>query len=1155
MSNTSVASLFDVSPRYLRSTNLERDFSDSKALHNYVLTRHAQECLTRLAGGLHSGSTQRAWRLTGNYGSGKSSFALFLAHWFAGGAAQLSKALQVDVGYERYGLKPRPKYLPLLITGSREPMGTAILRALARVLSDQYQRGATSLLQQRIEVAAAKGERLADEDIIGFISAANEKLLKDGKAGGLLVLVDELGKFLEHAAYHPETQDIYLLQRLAEAAARSGKTAPLFVVGLLHQGFDAYASSLDPSAQREWEKIAGRFDEILFNQPIVQVSELIASALRVRTSAVPAFAKEEARAGLDRAVALGWYGRSVSKAQATDLAPRTYPIHGTVLPVLVRAFARFGQNERSLFSFLLSDEPFGLRDFANREIARGSVYRLTDFYDYVRANFGYRLAMQSYRSHWAQIESMVESFATEDPLELQIIKTIGVLNLLDNPELLPTEEAVQAALGGPGGHDEAAIQEAVKTLHQRRRVLFRRGMSGTFCLWPHTSVDLESAYERAVKAVGQVESVGRHLSEFLQSRPLVARRHYIQTGNLRYFDVQYVTTDEIEKSASTATDADGTVIVALGENKADCQRAESLARGTAFASRHNTLLAVPNEPLSHQAGLVAEALRWEWVAVNTPELNADRFAREEVSRQKAVSRQRLEKRVQDLLGLRSLAGAMALKWYCAGRPVKISNGRELLESLSNLCDQLYPSAPRIKSELLNRRVLSSAAAAARTRLIDRVLSASDKPFLGMDPEKKPPEMSMYLSVLRESRIHAERPDGWRLRIPDGRGDPLNVAPCLKAIRAYLEQHGDRRVRASDLLNHLAKSPYGVREGLAPIFLAVYCAVHSQEMAFYEDGTFLREVKGDEFLRLSKSPESFELQLCRVRGIRAEVFAALLRVLNLKPGREEKQQHVLDVVRPLCLFVARLPDYARNTHRLSNETRAIREVILAAHEPVKLLFHDLPIACGFKAFPVGGSVPVGPAKEFSLQLKTRLDDLREAFDGLLGRMQKGVREAFDLNGSFDDVRAKLATRAESIVLLATEPKLRSFCLRLADKSLGTGAWLESLGSLLASQPPARWGDVEEDTFGRELSLLASRFKHLETIAFGKERPEEFSEAFRFSLTRSDGSEAQEVVFVDKHDVPDVESAAQRIRDIIGRDRRVGIAALSRVAWLVLKKDQE
>ena len=55
----------------------------------------------------------------------------------------------------------------------------------------------------------------------------------------------------------------FSLQRFAEAASRSGDE-PLFVVSLLHQGFSAYADHLDQSTEREWEKIAGRFEEIVF---------------------------------------------------------------------------------------------------------------------------------------------------------------------------------------------------------------------------------------------------------------------------------------------------------------------------------------------------------------------------------------------------------------------------------------------------------------------------------------------------------------------------------------------------------------------------------------------------------------------------------------------------------------------------------------------------------------------------------------------------------------------------------------------------------------------------------------------------------------------------------------------------------------------------
>lgn len=754
------------------------------------------------------------------------------------------------------------------------------------------------------------------------------------------------------------------------------------MVGLLHQGFDAYADNLDQATQREWEKIAGRFQEVLFNQPLAQISQLVAAAICVREQLLPPGSREEVRAGMEATFDVGWMGTAANRIDLVKLAPKLFPLHGTVLPALVRTFIRFGQNERSLFNFLLSNEPFGLQDFADRPLAIGNTYRLPDFYDYVRANFGHRLSVRSYRSHWTEIESMVESFATSDPIQLKIVKTVGVLNLLDEADLAPTDEAIQAALCGPSGLGAHKVRAALDNLHKTRRVLFRRGASGSYCLWPHTSVDLEAALEKATKAVGQMPNVGDALREFLETRPIVARRHYIQTGNLRYFDVRYCSAGDLEKAILQPTEADGLIVVALCEKLAHRTFAERVAESATAMGMRNLLIAVPHDPLINHAGLVADAQRWDWVALNTPELNGDRFAREEVTRQKNAARQRLERRVQDLLGLRSLEGGMALRWFQSGRPVTISSTRDLLSRVSEICDVLYDQAPLISNELVNRRSLSSAAAAARMRLIEQIFTGADKPFLDMDRTKKPPEMSMYLSILKRGRIHREDHGAWRLFEPTARTeseDPCRFLPAFQAIQVFLEKRGDGRVKVSEMFFHLAQPPLGIRAGIAPLILALFTAIHPEDVAFYEDNTFLREVRGDEFMRMSKAPETFEIQLCRIVGLRADVFELLLRVMEIASPTNKAGQ-ILDVVRPLCQFVARLPDYARNTRRLSSVALAVRAAILAAKEPVKLLFQDLPLACNMEPFPMTGPSSHSAAKQFAARLRSAIDELRAALPG-------------------------------------------------------------------------------------------------------------------------------------------------------------------------------
>ena len=121
------------------------------------------------------------------------------------------------------------------------------------------------------------------------------------------------------------------------------------------------------------------------------------------------------------------------------------------------------QNERSLFSFLCSYEPFGLRAFSNNSITGTSrPYQLADFYDYIRANFGHRLEVASYRTHWSVIESKIEAHPADNALEVRILKTVGVLNLLHADDLRPVGEAVCWAVAGHSEQDRRQVSRLLK---------------------------------------------------------------------------------------------------------------------------------------------------------------------------------------------------------------------------------------------------------------------------------------------------------------------------------------------------------------------------------------------------------------------------------------------------------------------------------------------------------------------------------------------------------------------------------------------------------------------------------------------------------------------------------------------------------------------
>ena len=232
-----IADLFRIPGRYLRSAHLEYDFDDIDSLKDYVLTPPMVAVLARVIDGLRPSSGRRSWRITGDYGSGKSSFALMLAHLLRDSAAvnlaPIREAVERYTGRDFVDFVKAPM-IPVLVTGDREPIVSAIARAVAltvKRLRSGNLRGLGPLLKRSAEVEES-GEITQLLELLDHLRRFGDR---NGFSGVLLV-IDELGKFLEYAALQPESEDVYVLQRLGELAARS-VDSPLVVLGLLHQGF------------------------------------------------------------------------------------------------------------------------------------------------------------------------------------------------------------------------------------------------------------------------------------------------------------------------------------------------------------------------------------------------------------------------------------------------------------------------------------------------------------------------------------------------------------------------------------------------------------------------------------------------------------------------------------------------------------------------------------------------------------------------------------------------------------------------------------------------------------------------------------------------------------------------------------------------------
>lgn len=271
---TTLDKLILVNPRFVRSVSLVRDAHRSDAIDGYILTPTGRRLLHRFAEALHGESTARAWSLTGPYGSGKSAFVLFVAQLLAGeekvrhAARKRLDSWDGELSQRLFGASsPLPKkagrLFPVLVTSSRQPLEKALAASLASSLRTVARRRPPRIIE-KLERLAEQGS-FSGTSIVELFEEAEEYLEQFGNdAAGILLIVDELGKFLEHGATNPEQGDVFVLQELAELAARSKR--PFLFITILHQPLDRYAEHLSAGRRAEWAKVQGRFGDVAFEE-------------------------------------------------------------------------------------------------------------------------------------------------------------------------------------------------------------------------------------------------------------------------------------------------------------------------------------------------------------------------------------------------------------------------------------------------------------------------------------------------------------------------------------------------------------------------------------------------------------------------------------------------------------------------------------------------------------------------------------------------------------------------------------------------------------------------------------------------------------------------------------------------------------------------
>ena len=1104
-----------IAPRFQRAVRIDSDIGRPEALQGFLCTATFARAISTICDQFQA-TGHGAYTVTGPFGGGKSSLVVALASAVGarGPARELAQKAfgpKVQNSISR-SFKPSSKgWRVIPVLGARRPPSTLVADALL----------AAGLWRE----PRASRRPPSDADVLDTLKRAAKQPTRDG----IVLIIDELGKVLEHLS--STGGDLQFFQDLAEIASRSDRR--FLVLGVLHQAFDEYVGRVGRDVRDEWAKVQGRYLDIPLSVTGSEQIDLLSRA--IMSERVP-----PRHAELTRSIGTTLRAHRLDAARDIEAHLRKcWPLHPVTACLLgATSRRRFGQNQRSLFGFLNSYEAYGFQDFIGHYGA-DDLYTPARLFDYLRSSLEPAILASPDGHRWSIAVDALERVEKRAPSELHIsiIKSIALLDLFRERSGLFSTEDVLRTLDPRLSRKQ--LSDILADLVAWSVVSYRAHLSG-YSLFAGSDFDVQSAIDDASTKIDTVSL--SEVRSFAGLRPIVAKRHYHETGALRWFDIDVVALADLSVAIS-AFKPNGSMglFLLVVPTKGESAKAVRVALKAAAASTGPHIVLGSCRTAPRILTLAQELAALEYIRKHRGELASDPVARREVEAKQAAVLADLEGEVR--------ASFSGTTWHTNDREFDVIGMGALSRLGSDLADAIYHEAPRIHNELLNRSTPSSNAVAAQKALLKCMVTRPQTDRLGI--VGYPAEGGLYESLLARTGLHVCT-DGLGRFAEPARRDAARLLPLWKATDKFLERAIREPVSAAEIYALWGSPPFGLRAGLRPVILLTYLLTRLDRYTVYLQNSLEAELTDLTVDWLVQDPAHLTLRIFdpneRERRLLSGVRDTVSKLLPNAPTPD--LDDAVGLGRGLVAIVKAQPTFAQRTTRLSTPASAIRAAIRSANDPHVLLHETLPAALDKEVGRLNA-----PVADLIETLRCSLVEISNIYNETLRQVEATLFDELGAQSGTSEL-PRLHERAARLRGVTGDFRLEALVARLMAYT-GTLGDIEGIASLAANKPASDWTDSDADRATMEVADLAQRFNRAEAFARVKGREDgRHSVAFVVGLDHSPEVAAREFEITDmeRRDVLKLARGIRALTDAEGVRQEIILAAIAHVGSELLIGDR-
>jgi hypothetical protein len=855
------------------SINIAYDLHNENKIKSFIPTIASIDIIEDVLLSTTASSTSRARILIGAYGKGKSHIILMLMSLLfkkdrALFDVLLKKIKEYNPQLYDYALNyidSNRKLLPIIISGSSASLTQSFLGALQQSLKNE---SLLNLMPETnfksailtIEVwknlypeTYEKFEKFIDVSIDEFIIALKEfdvlayekfievfptltsgsafnpfanvdvvelyesvvSKLKDYGFDGVYIIYDEFSKYLESSIANATISDIKLLQDFAEKCDRSGdKQMHLMLIS--HKDISNYIDKNLPKEKVDgWRGVSGRFKHINIHNNFSQMYEIISAVIKK----APDFWSKYTSENEERFVSLTERFLNNGVLDKNDLDTVTvvvkgcYPLHPISTFILPRLSEKVAQNERTLFTFLSSDNKYTLTAFLKNSKDEFSILTPDYIYDYFEPLF----RKEAYTSEIHKIYSLTANVLRrleDNCLSAKVIKTISLIYMIEQFEKLPPIRNIIVDTFADTVSDISEINNVLKELIEKDCIVYLKRSNGYLKIKESSGVDIPSEINKVIEKNSAVISVKEILNKSSFDNYMYPTAYNDEMEMTRYFDFNFIDSDEFysvedwERKIENLN-SDGVIYAIIPQESQDIQNIKETISSNNYG--HDRVLFVLPKVFTD-----IEKIAYEYYAIKL--LKNAAVDDELLSDEYDIFIEDLEEVISRFIGSYTRPETGGTEYFYCGKKLPFKRKAQISAKLSEICFKTYPYTPVINNETINKDIITTAALNSRNKVVAGLLETNLDINLGLSGTGQDISFMRSTLIMTGILLNEEiKPELTLLPADD------KLRKLLLIIQNFFTESSNSKGKNFKELYDILILPrygYGIKKGVIPIYIAV-----------------------------------------------------------------------------------------------------------------------------------------------------------------------------------------------------------------------------------------------------------------------------------------------------------------------------------------------